>query len=188
MDDGLENVPHNARIFLRMINSSVFKNAARKTEPIFWGASDGVLDGMFEGVKGAVAFRDRLWNAIGVNISLGQKVKVSSLCDEETCTKQRIYQIFRDIPEFIVWLLRPMRHLPSSILPFVQSGIAGKIHEILYQPTFNSKGKINYDQARILLLLNGLLEEKLDNSPDSDLKRWFMGVPKSLKIREQRES
>ncbi len=158
--DNLEQVPSDTSAYLRLIDSPAFYNAVRKTSHDAWSWPDDKLDREFGSLQAARAFRNKLWSAIGASLGTGSKIKISSLCGEDTCTKQRMYQLFREKPCIVVWLLSPGKGIQKYVTPVVESSIANKIWDLLSLPLVDDNGNVIVPNAEIILRVNALIGEK----------------------------
>lgn len=135
---------------IEFIDSPAFHNAAKKISAAEWELSLFQLEEKFHPTKTAHELRLALWAAINRAVIDGRKIKISDLCSTALCTQSRIYQLFKDHPLIVVWLMQPIHDLRENIRPLM-SELGDRLTEIIRLPIQDLDGKVNYQNIGNLI-------------------------------------
>lgn len=152
-------IPDHYQTLLDLIDSTAFKNTAAKVSPEWWDLSKKELQTKLSPSKTATDLQVALWSKVQKSIETGQKVKLSEVCELARSSRTRAYQLFKDRPEIVVWLLVPLVDLKTDLAPLL-SGVTSKLREIIDLPIRNSDGSTNATNIKILLRAAEILMDK----------------------------
>ena len=149
-------IPEAPQALLRLIDGVAFHNAAKKVSHKEWGLSLEQLEERLRPSRTARQLRIAFWSAVTRTLLDGGKIKLSGICEKADCSQARVYQLFKDHPLIVVWLLLPMHDLHQSVSPILDD-LADRISELVRLPIMDENGNPLFKNMETFIRVMGLL-------------------------------